>query len=158
PRELRERLDFRAAAHVILDNYREGDCIGTTCVSGAEPAWYYLTYRGGLPSGQLLDLDGRYRRHIEQKYGLLDYVTTNYPFLLPTNLDIMIRDATCRRLWLFESQWESGIRPGDFYYEHRIGCREWLSTRFLLLEEWTFNGVDVRLFDLGAPRQGSHNE
>jgi len=159
PREVRERRNYRGAARVILDNFREGDCYGTTCVSGSHPAWYYLAFRGDLPAGRMLDIEDRYRHHMEKKYGLMEYLILHYPFVSPVNIEEMIASENCRRMWLYESQWASGIRPGDFYYEHRIRCRKWLAARYPLLGTWTFKGVEVRLFDLQKPKMiAPHNE
>ncbi|MBN1297554.1 glycosyltransferase family 39 protein [bacterium] len=151
PREVRERGDFRGAASVIQKEYRSGDCIGTTCVSGSEPNWYYLTYRHGIPHGWLLDIDNRYFEHMGLKYGLMEFIQHHYPYAVPVNIDRVIETNGCHRLWLYESQWASGAPPGDFYYDHRMLCRRWLMERYPLVQTWTFKDVDVRLFDLERP-------
>lgn len=149
-REVREREQFREAADIILQSFEEGDIVGTTCLSGAYPAWYYLTYLHNIPM-RLVDVDDIHREHLQGKYNQNDFIHDVYTIIEPINLDMLTASGDYRRIWLYESQWEPGIRPGDFYYDQRIRCRNWLSERHPLLGEWFFKGVDVRLFDFRIP-------
>lgn len=149
-REVREREQFHEAADVILQSFEDGDIVGTTCLSGTYPAWYYLTYLHNIPM-RLVDVDDYQREHLHLKYNQDDFIRDFYTIIYPINLDELEASGDYRRVWLYESQWEPGVRPGDFYYDQRLRCRNWLSERHPILGEWVFKGVDVRLFDLRIP-------
>jgi hypothetical protein len=155
--EMREREQFREASEVIADRFKEGDIVGTTCLSGTYPAWFYLTFSREITPMRLVDVDDYHRRHLQYKYNQIDFIGKVYTIIDPINLDTVAASGAYKRIWLFESQWSPGILPGDFYYDQRIRCRNWLAERYPLLEEWSFKGADVRLFDLQNPLEPEEN-
>ena len=147
-REVRPRKNFRGASNYITDRYKPGDVVVTTCESGSAPAWYYITYRKNLPMTHQVDLNGIYYQHLKKKYNMYELVAM-YPFV-----DLVeISDATAHadRIWLYESQWNENVPPEDFYSQHRIRIRNWLSDHFKLVDTQIFYGVEVRLFSRDGP-------
>ncbi len=149
PREVRPREDFKSPTTYIADHFRPGDVIGATCESGVYPAWYYLTYRQGFPNPYLIDVDGIYASHLTMKYNLDQYIKQSYPYLDATEISTLV--TRYQRFWLFESQWEATTNPNDTYYAQRIRLREWLLQRYPMIDEQSYFGAEIRLFDLTQP-------
>ncbi len=151
--EIREREQFRESCGLILDSCREGDVIGTTCMSGTHPVWYYITLKHGFPPTRMVDVDNLHREHLKMKYNLNEYLEDVYTIANPINIDEFLASGDYKRFWFYGTQWTWGILPGDFYYDQRVRIRKWLIERYPQIGEWEFKGVEVRLFDLEHPIQ-----
>jgi len=142
---IRPRKEFRQSAAYVAQRFRDGDTVAYTCESGALPAWYYLTYRNGLPTGHLVDLGGEYHARLSDKYNL-DETVKQYPFIFPVPIDQALDGY--KRVWLYATQWNLEGAGNDFYSKHRRAVIGWMKARYTLLEQRPFYGVDVYLFDI----------
>ncbi|MBN1879344.1 glycosyltransferase family 39 protein [bacterium] len=156
--ELRERDQFRESCDLILRSTQPGDVIATTCMSGTHPVWYYITFRHGAPPTRMIDVDNVYRDHLGIKYNQNDLLKNVYTIADPINVDELLAANDYKRLWLYETQWNAGTSPNDFYYQQRLRCRRWMMARYPLLGEWSFKGVDVRLFNLEYPLKNAQSD
>ncbi len=156
--EVRERGEFREACQIILDNYSDGDVIGTTAMSGTHPVWYYITYKNGYPPTRMVDINDYHREHLGKKYNHNEFLEEVYVIANPINIDEFLAAGKYKRFWFYGTQWNEGENPDDFYFNQRTRIRQWLQTRYPEIGVWEFKGVDVRLFDLENPLQDSLDE
>ncbi|GEM_PF-4965313 len=145
--QIQPRKEFREASRWIDTQFLPGDIIGTTCESGTFPVWYYLVYLNQFPPAYFLDIDDEYRKDLIHKFNL-DDIVQQYPEVRSTNLAPEWLDSH-QRLWVYKTDWCFELDGCvDFYTQHNKKVLEWLETRYEKIEERSFIGVSVILFDL----------
>lgn len=148
-----ENKDYKRAAFYIKDNYLKGDLIAHSSLSTYDSIPFYQNcYKSRFSLdylGVLLDLSPFKGSH----YSDISWIIEDYKnldlkgsALLKKYLRYDVKDiaSSYRRVWFILSDWEPVI-----FDESCLELKKWLFRNFKLIENKSFNGIDVYLFDTG---------